>query len=43
MSKDTQSSHIMIRQGITWYNPETEIDVIGWLSYETFLWHIWSY
>ena len=26
MSKDMQSSHIMIRQGITWYNPETEIE-----------------
>ena len=28
MSKDTQSSHIMIRQGTTWYNPETEIETV---------------
>ena len=28
MSKDMQSSHIMIRQGITWYNPETEIETV---------------
>ena len=28
MSKDTQSSHVMIKQGITWYNPEAEIRII---------------
>ena len=25
MSKDMQSSHVMIKQGISWYNPEAEI------------------
>ena len=29
VSKDMQNSHIMIRQGITWYNPETEIERVG--------------
>ena len=24
MSKDMQNSHVMIKQGITWYNPEVE-------------------
>ena len=43
MSKVMQSCHIMIGQGITWHNPETKIDVIGWLSYETILWHLRSY
>ena len=28
MSKDMQSSHVMIKQGITWYNPEAEIRTI---------------
>ena len=28
MSKDTQRSHVMIKQGITWYNPEAEIRTI---------------
>ena len=28
MSRNTQSSHIMIKQGITWYNPETEIETV---------------
>ena len=28
MSKDTQNSHIMIKQGITWYNPEAEIRTV---------------
>ena len=28
MSKDAQNSHVMIKQGITWYNPETEIRTI---------------
>ena len=29
MSKDMQNSHIMIKQGITWYNPEAEIRTIS--------------
>ena len=29
MSKDTQNSHVMIKQGITWYNPEAEIRTIS--------------
>ena len=28
MSKDMQSSHVMIKQRITWYNPEAEIRTI---------------
>ena len=28
MSRDTQNSHVMIKQGITWYNPEAEIRTI---------------
>ena len=28
MSKDMQNSHVMIKQGITWYNPEAEIRTI---------------
>ena len=28
MNKDMQSSHVMIKQGITWYNPEAEIRTI---------------
>ena len=28
MSKDMQNSHIMIKQGITWYNPEAETRTI---------------
>ena len=28
MSKDMQRSHIMIRQGITWYNLETEMETV---------------
>ena len=28
MNKEIQSFHIMIRQGITWYNPETEIETV---------------
>ena len=28
MTKDMRSSHIMIRQGITWYNLETEIETV---------------
>ena len=28
MSKDTLNSHVMIKQGITWYNPEAEIRTI---------------
>ena len=28
MSKEMQNFHIMIRQGITWYNLETEIETV---------------
>ena len=28
MSKDMQNSHVMIKQGITLYNPEAEIRTI---------------
>ena len=28
MSRDTQNSHVMIKQGITWYNPEAEIRTV---------------
>ena len=28
MSKDMQNSHVMIKQGITWYNPEAEIRTV---------------
>ena len=28
MSKETQNFHIMIKQGITWYNLETEIETV---------------
>ena len=28
MSKDMQISHVMIKQGITWYNPEAEIRTV---------------
>ena len=28
MSRDMQNSHVMIKQGITWYNPEAEIRTI---------------
>ena len=28
MSKDMQNSHVMIKQVITWYNPEAEIRTI---------------
>ena len=28
MSKEIQNFHIMIRQGITWYNLETEIETV---------------
>ena len=28
MSKDTRNSHVMIKQGITWYNPEAEIRTV---------------
>ena len=28
MSKETQNFHIVIKQGITWYNLETEIETV---------------
>ena len=28
MSKDAQNSHVMIKQGITWYNPEAGIRTV---------------
>ena len=28
MKKDTRNSHVMIKQGITWYNPEAEIRTV---------------
>ena len=28
MGKDMQNSYVMIKQGITWYNPEAEIRTI---------------
>ena len=28
MSKEMQNFHIMIKQGITWYNLETEIETV---------------
>ena len=28
MNKEIQNFYIMIRQGITWYNPETEIETV---------------
>ena len=28
MSKEKQNFHIMIKQGITWYNLETEIEKV---------------
>ena len=28
MSKEIQNFHIMIRQGIMWYNAETEIETV---------------
>ena len=28
MSKETQNFHIMIKQGITWYNLEAEIETV---------------
>ena len=28
MSKDMRNSHVMIKQGITWYNPEAEIRTV---------------
>ena len=28
MNKEIQNFHIMIRQGITWYNLETEIETV---------------
>ena len=28
MNKDMQNSHVMIKQGITWYNPEAEIRTV---------------
>ena len=28
MSKETKNFHIMIKQGITWYNLETEIETV---------------
>ena len=31
ISKETQNFHIMIKQGITWYNLETEIETV-WIS-----------
>ena len=43
MNREIHNFHIMIRQGITWYYPETEIDITGWLSYVKFLWHLRSY
>ena len=28
MNKEMQNFHIMIRQGITWYNLETEVETV---------------
>ena len=28
MGRDMQNSHVMIKQGITWYNPEAEIRTV---------------
>ena len=28
LNKETQNFHIMIKQGITWYNLETEIETV---------------
>ena len=28
MGKDTRNSHVMIKQGINWYNPEAEIRTV---------------
>ena len=28
LNKEIQNFHIMIKQGITWYNPETEIETV---------------
>ena len=28
MGKDMQNSYVMIKQGITWYNPEAEIRTV---------------
>ena len=28
ISKETENFHIMIKQGITWYNLETEIETV---------------
>ena len=28
MGRDMQNSHVMIKQGITWYNPEAEIKTV---------------
>ena len=28
MSKDMRNSHVMVKQGITWYNPEAEIRTV---------------
>ena len=28
INKETQNVHIMIKQGITWYNLETEIETV---------------
>ena len=28
MNKEIQNLHVMIRQGVTWYNLETEIETV---------------
>ena len=28
ISKETQKFHLMIKQGITWYNLETEVETV---------------
>ena len=44
INKETENFHIMITQGITWYNLETEIETVS--TYKHFIldktWHAYS-